>query len=146
LTKTTSAFSITFETCGGGSNVWLFVPSGTTPEIDALSPAMFATIEVIGATVVTTLSFPADGSPGSAWSPPPQPAVSSEQVRASVAAAGRRITGTPANYVQLRASCDWTRCRPASAVSRTGKAAYVPAATRTEAPRSSRDRFSTATS
>ncbi len=58
LTKTTSAFSITAAICGGGSKVWLLVPSGTTPVIVARSPAMFATMLVIGATVDTTCSVP----------------------------------------------------------------------------------------
>ena len=45
-------------TCGAGSKVWLLVPSGTMPSMSTLSPPMLAAIEVIGATVVATLSWP----------------------------------------------------------------------------------------
>ena len=41
------------------------VPSGTTPLIRAFAPAMFATIEVIGATV-DTIVRPASASEGAA--------------------------------------------------------------------------------
>ena len=60
LTKTTSAFSSSFAVCGGGSKVWLFVPSGTIPSTSARSPAMLAAMEVMGATVVAMVSRSAD--------------------------------------------------------------------------------------
>ena len=47
---------MTSATDGGGSNVWELVPSGTTPTISAQSPMTFAAIDVIGATVVTTVN------------------------------------------------------------------------------------------
>ncbi len=52
--NTMSAVVMTSAADGGGSKVWEFVPSGTMPTISARSPMMFAAIEVIGATVVTT--------------------------------------------------------------------------------------------
>ena len=64
LTNTRSALDSTAAALGLGSNVWESSPSGTIPVTDARSPAMLATIEVIGATVVTTWSFvPAGGPP-----------------------------------------------------------------------------------
>ncbi len=52
--NTMSAVVMTSAADGGGSKVWELVPSGTMPTISARSPMMFAAIEVIGATVVTT--------------------------------------------------------------------------------------------
>ncbi len=54
--KITSASASTLASDGTGSKVWEFVPSGTMPVMATLSPPMLATIEVIGATVVTTRS------------------------------------------------------------------------------------------
>ena len=59
--KTMSASSITAASEGAGSNVWLFVPSGTIPVTETRSPPMFWTMFVIGETVVTT------------WTPSPRP-------------------------------------------------------------------------
>ncbi len=52
----TSASASTLACDGTGSNVCELVPSGTTPWMSTLSPPMFAAIDVIGATVVTTSS------------------------------------------------------------------------------------------
>jgi hypothetical protein len=52
--KTMSASSITAASDGAGSNVWLFVPSGTMPTMRTCAPATFSTMFVIGDTVVTT--------------------------------------------------------------------------------------------
>src|SRR5215208_7065419 len=54
--NTTSASAITAASEGAGSNVWLFVPSGTIPVTQTWSPPMFCTLFVIGDTVVTALS------------------------------------------------------------------------------------------
>jgi hypothetical protein len=43
---------------GAGSNVWLFVPSGTTPAKLIRVPPTFRAIELIGATVVTMFMSP----------------------------------------------------------------------------------------
>ncbi len=63
--NTTSASDSTAASDGAGSNVWLFVPSGTMPVIRIRSPPTFWTMFVIGATVVTTRS-----RPSSALAPP----------------------------------------------------------------------------
>jgi hypothetical protein len=42
-----------------------FVPSGTMPVTSARSPAMLATMLVMGATVVAITSFPSEAAP---WS------------------------------------------------------------------------------
>ncbi len=86
LMNTTSALLSTSAADGGGSKVWLFTPSGTMPVTVALSPAMFATIDVIGATVVTTLralSVEADGllAPQAVRSSPPARASGRTRVR-----------------------------------------------------------------
>jgi hypothetical protein len=47
-----SAVLSSSATCGAGSNVWLFVPSGTMPSIRARSPAIDEAIDVMGDTVV----------------------------------------------------------------------------------------------
>lgn len=60
--KTTSAVLNSSTVEGDGSKVWELVPSGTMPMISARSPMMFAAIEVIGATVVTTRSLPSAAS------------------------------------------------------------------------------------
>jgi hypothetical protein len=60
--NTTSASATARASEGAGSNVWLFVPSGTIPVIATRSPATFSTMLVIGETVVTTWSLPS--SPG----------------------------------------------------------------------------------
>ena len=52
--NTTSASAIARASDGAGSNVWLFVPSGTMPVTVTSSPPMFWTMFVIGDTVVTT--------------------------------------------------------------------------------------------
>jgi hypothetical protein len=52
----TSAVLSKAATCGAGSKVWLFVPSGTMPLICTRLPPMLAAIEVMGATEVATLS------------------------------------------------------------------------------------------
>ena len=59
--NTISASSITAASEGAGSNVWLFVPSGTIPVTETRSPPTFWTMFVIGDTVVTT------------WTPSPPP-------------------------------------------------------------------------
>ena len=46
--KTMSASSITAASEGAGSNVWLFVPSGTMPTIRTCGPPTFSTMFVIG--------------------------------------------------------------------------------------------------
>ena len=62
LTNTRSASESTLAALGGGSKVCEFVPSGTSPSMTARSPATAATIEVIGATVVTTRSRPSSAA------------------------------------------------------------------------------------
>ena len=49
-----SASAITAASEGAGSNVWLFVPSGTMPVTCTRSPPMFCTMFVTGETVVAT--------------------------------------------------------------------------------------------
>ena len=79
--KTMSAVVITSAADGDGSKVWELVPSGTMPTISARSPMMFAAMEVIGATVVTTWRSVVDPCPlldedaSSPESAPPQAAV-----------------------------------------------------------------------
>ena len=73
LTRMRSASLSSPATLGSGSNVWLFVPSGTIPWTSTRSPPMLAAIEVIGETVVATRSlspFP----PCAESSDEPQPA------------------------------------------------------------------------
>ena len=84
-----SAFSIVAATCGGGSNVWLLVPSGTMPTTWARSPTMFAAMLVIGATVVTiTMPVPPPGD-SSVEAPEPH-ADSSRALPSARMARGRR--------------------------------------------------------
>jgi len=87
LRKTTSALDSTLAALGGGSKVWLLVPSGTTPTMSTLSPATLATMLVIGDTVVTTVSLslpsPSPAEPAGDCSEDPQ------ADRASAAAATR---------------------------------------------------------
>ena len=107
LRNTTSASASTAAWLGDGSNVWLFVPSGTTPTTAVSVPAVrLATMLVIGATVVTTRSgrsattvtdshapvAPADDAVASPSSSPPQATTTSAPAtrRASVG----RIGGT----------------------------------------------------
>jgi hypothetical protein len=54
----TSAVLTRSATRGAGSNVWLFVPSGTMPSTSARPPATAAAMLVIGATEVATSSRP----------------------------------------------------------------------------------------
>ena len=77
LTNTRSASLSTRAALGGGSKVWELVPSGTRPSIVTRSPATFATIEVIGATVVTMAQPAVVGGrvvrrsrPGGCWRSP----------------------------------------------------------------------------
>ena len=56
LMKMTSASASTLASEGTGSKVCEFVPSGTMPVMATRSPPMLATMDVIGATVVTTRS------------------------------------------------------------------------------------------
>ena len=89
---TTSARSSTLAACGGGSKVWLLVPSGITPTRSALSPMTLAAIDVMGATVLTTTrraapddEEPVDGAAAGA---------SSEDPHATVKASGSRTART----------------------------------------------------
>ena len=92
--KTTSAVESSSATLGGGSKVWEFVPSGTMPVIATRSPPMFATMLVIGATVVATASLPEPSASRS----PAHPA--SSAVPASTAPNAARIcrTGTLSRF------------------------------------------------
>jgi hypothetical protein len=84
-----------------GSKVWLLVPSGTMPVISAASPATFATIEVMGATVVTMRRRPSPASCCAAASEEAAEEASDEDPQAvrasatSAAEAGTRRFGTP---------------------------------------------------
>ena len=64
LMNTTSASAIACASDGAGSNVWLFVPSGTIPVTSTRSPATFWTMFVIGETVVTTWRGPSSFAAG----------------------------------------------------------------------------------
>jgi hypothetical protein len=76
---------------GGGSKVWLLVPSGTIPVTCARSPTMLEVIEVIGETVVAIRSLP---SP----SPPPGAPLPAHPARTSAAA--RQAAGPTAHLAR----------------------------------------------
>src|SRR6476469_6643653 len=84
LMNTRSACESTLAALGGGSKVWLLVPSGTMPTSLTLSPATLLTMLVIGETVVTTTLRPSFAAPGTPEAP--------HAVRASAATAAAAPT------------------------------------------------------